>query len=215
MKWIYYTCWFIAWFFILSFFIVPLKPVAATGGVLMVFVYMFLTGLLLVYGFILINKNILANTGGNSSLSLLDKIFIFCVLVLLTLALFRMLLLISDDAKTQTGTSTAQNPFDNIDPQTGERITPVIQTGFFGPSNYWECILDSLPGAQNDIVGTNLIIQCNKKFPNPRLIAEKDKVGGLISVPTKDDCIMKYAKDTTSPLAAKSIYAACYQLYRE
>ena len=204
-----------AWFFILSFLILPLKSVAAAGGALMVFVYLFLTGLLLVYGFIFINNSSLANAESESSLSLWDKIFIFCALVLLTLALFRMLQLISDGREIQSGPPPAHNVFDDIDPQTGERITSVSQTGFFGPSNYWECLLDSMPGTKNDIVGTNLIIQCNKKFPNPSLIAEKDKVGGLFKSPTKDDCIMKYAKDTTSPIAARSIYSACYQLYRE
>lgn len=212
MKWTYYIIWFAVWFFIFSFLLLPIKPFVAAGGVLMVFVYTFLNGFFLVYGFICINKNDVANTEGEHQLSILDKIFIFCVIAFLILTLFRIFQLMSHDA-AHSSVSEAHDYFDDIDPQTGERITPAPQPGFFGPSNYWECILDTVPGTQNDVVGANLIVQCAKKFPKQSLVAEKDKVGGLFSVPTKDDCLMKYAKNTPSSLAAKAIYAACYQLY--
>jgi hypothetical protein len=89
----------------------------------------------------------------------------------------------------------------------------VAHAGLFGPSNYWECILDRLPGTQNDILASQIQMNCLKDFPDTGPVIGKDKVGGLISVPHADDCTMKYEKNTASFFAAQMIYAACHQVY--
>lgn len=85
--------------------------------------------------------------------------------------------------------------------------------GLLGPSNYFECILDKMPGAQNDPIAASVAQACWREFPNAPPIAPKDKVGGLFSVPHAPDCLMRYAKDVRSNFGAQQIAIACNELY--
>lgn len=35
----------------------------------------------------------------------------------------------------------------------------------FGPSTYWECFLDKMPGVKNDPAAVEIIKQCSHDFP--------------------------------------------------
>lgn len=209
MKWIYYIIWLLGWFFIFSFLIAPLKPFAVTGGMLTVYFFNILAMSLLVYGFLFINKNLL----DGYQWSALDKAFFIIAIILTLLTIVRIFQLISSES-TQSNAANTHDFYDDIDAQAEERVSGAPRHAFFGPSNYWECILDRVPGTKNDTIAIRLIVKCQEKFPNPRPVLDRDKVRGFISNPTKDDCLMKYARETYSPLAAKVINASCYQLYQ-
>ncbi|HBT86911.1 MAG TPA: hypothetical protein DEB50_00065 [Desulfobacter sp.] len=83
--------------------------------------------------------------------------------------------------------------------------------GMFGPSNFWECILDEMPGVKNDAVANATMMKCRKKFPNTAYPQKKSS--SLFGPKTANECIIKYAKDVSSPRGAELIRAACYRLY--
>lgn len=83
-------------------------------------------------------------------------------------------------------------------------------SGVFGPSNYWECILDRMPGVKNDSVAIEVIRKCRKKFPNS---LEVEKKSPLFGVKTAGECVLKYGKDISSPRGVKLVRIACYRLY--
>jgi len=89
--------------------------------------------------------------------------------------------------------------------------------GMFGPSNFWECILDEMPGAKNDAVAVAIIRKCAKKFPSTapgsESTTEIKKKSPLLGPKTCNECIIKYAEDTTSPKGINFIRGACYKLY--
>lgn len=83
----------------------------------------------------------------------------------------------------------------------------------FGPSNYWECFLDKMPGAKNDPAAVEIIKQCRKEFPEAQYtIVEKKKP--RFGVKTAGECVLEYGKDVSSSIGAKAIQAACYRLYK-
>ena len=73
-----------------------------------------------------------------------------------------------------------------------------------------ECFLDNLPGAKNDIVAQQIIMDCSKY--NSYLGEKSD---GWFGGKTVSWCIRKYGEDTVSPRAASGIRAACYKLYKK
>jgi len=82
--------------------------------------------------------------------------------------------------------------------------------GLFGPSNYWECILEEMPGVKNDIAAIEVIRKCRKEFPTTAKVKKKSPI---IGIKTAGECVLEYAKDVSSPGGAKWIRAACYRLY--
>ena len=82
--------------------------------------------------------------------------------------------------------------------------------GLFGPSNYWECILEEMQGVKNDPAAIEIIRKCRNEFP---ITAEVKKKSPIIGIKTAGECVIEYAKDVSSPLGAKYIRAACYRLY--
>ncbi len=82
--------------------------------------------------------------------------------------------------------------------------------GMFGPSNFWECILDEMPGVKNDTVATAIVIKCRKKFPNT---TEFEKKSSVFAPKTANECVIKYAENVSSPKAGGLIKGACYRLY--
>ncbi len=251
-KWLCFSGWFLIWFLIFSFAVVPMLSTVKGAGIGAVFCYWGANGLLLIYGFIFVNKRFVAvNETGSllrsfsefESMDDHDKFFILFTVVLLLVALAKFAILLSGEQEPNSqvnvyapgykGPGSAQVPTEFVNPYAPgykgpgsaqvptefvnvfapDYKEPAVQARFFGPANYWECILELMPGTQNDIVAGNLASQCSKKFPDARALSAKEKVGGLISVPTKDDCLVKHGKNTPSLLAAKMIYGACAQLY--
>ena len=81
----------------------------------------------------------------------------------------------------------------------------------FGPSNYWECILEEIPGVANDPAASFVINKCVEEFPDTEEDYEKKKP--LWGVKTAPECVIEYGKDTISPVGVKIILGACYRLY--
>ena len=204
IKWTAYIVWFLIWFCIISFLAVPIKPLAVAGGALTVTLFYALIIFSLIHGFRIVNKYFDMRFKGDIQFNNLERTFVMSVIVLSTITFFKIFYLIYKESSSQI------NSLDSIDPQTGEKIDHPM---FFGPKNYWECILDEMPGTQNDVVARSLVIQCSESFPAQLPIEGKYKVGGFFSVPTKEDCLIEHAKDTPSQFAAKVIYSACYELY--
>ncbi len=89
-----------------------------------------------------------------------------------------------------------------------------VQAGFvealFGPDNYWECLLDTMPGTKTYGGSMENIVQCEKKFPNRAAYQINDSILGPKNYA---QCLQKYASQTREPLARQSILDACYRLY--
>lgn len=87
--------------------------------------------------------------------------------------------------------------------------------GLFGPSNFWECVLDKMPGSQNELAAKLAARHCGQKFPGgaTHQVAPSDKVGHWLGRPTAMDCFSKHGKTVASDWASRVIYAACHQLY--
>ena len=76
--------------------------------------------------------------------------------------------------------------------------------GLFGPSNYWECILEEMSGVKNDPAAFEVVRKCRKEFPTT---AEVEKKSPIIGIKTAGECVLKYGKDVSSPHGAKLIRA--------
>ena len=83
--------------------------------------------------------------------------------------------------------------------------------GVFGPSNYWECILDEMPGVKNDPAAIEVIKKCRNDFS---ITSEVEKKLSIFGVKTAGECVLKYGRDISSPQGAKFVQAACYRLYK-
>ena len=82
---------------------------------------------------------------------------------------------------------------------------------FSDPTNFHECILERLPGVQNDLAAIAETNQCRQEFPD---FTPPEKASHLFTGPeTVDECLRKYAHDTPSNYAANQIRDACFQLY--
>ena len=84
-------------------------------------------------------------------------------------------------------------------------------SGILGPSNYWECILDEMPGVKNDPAAIEVIKKCRNEFPNSS--NDMEKKSPIIGVKTAGECVRDYGKEVSSPMGAKAVQIACYRLY--
>lgn len=82
--------------------------------------------------------------------------------------------------------------------------------GLFGPSNYWECILEHGRGVKNDFAAYAVIRKCRKDFPNS---PDPEKKPSLFGPKTVDDCIVEYGKEVIGEVGEDLIIRACKQLY--
>jgi len=89
-------------------------------------------------------------------------------------------------------------------------IPHVANASLFGPSNYWECILDEMPGVKNDPAAIEVVRKCRSEFKNSSDVKKKFP---LFGVTTAGECVLEYGKDVSSPRGAKMVRAACYRLY--
>ena len=82
---------------------------------------------------------------------------------------------------------------------------------WFQNSNQEECIIDKMPGAQNDVVARTIAAEC-AKLP--------ERVGpfttsGPFATKTAARCILKNGVDIRSPLGARLLGYACSRTYPE
>ncbi len=86
-----------------------------------------------------------------------------------------------------------------------------ILDGLLGPNNYYQCILDRMPGTTADDAANEISAKCSKEFP---LGAPIQKQTGVFSAfHSGSECTFKKIKDTASPLAKQIIQYCCYSLY--
>ena len=81
----------------------------------------------------------------------------------------------------------------------------------FGYDNYWDCILGEMPGVQNDIAAYAVARSCSQKYPSRSVREKRFSFLGF----NRMECIKKYAKKTSSKVAATQISLACGNLYAE
>ncbi|BCX82539.1 hypothetical protein MIT9_P2125 [Methylomarinovum caldicuralii] len=80
----------------------------------------------------------------------------------------------------------------------------------FGPDNYWECLLDEMPGTLTYGGSMEKLAQCKKRFPDPTAY----KPGkGLLGPKDFQGCLAKYLETTKEALARHSIQNACFRLF--
>ncbi len=92
--------------------------------------------------------------------------------------------------------------------------TSTSKASWFGPDNYWECLLKDLRDVHTDTIAEEIVKSCKDTYPfHERIFIEKKNHWFGIKTATK--CVLKYGKDIQSEVSAKHIQAACYKLYPE
>lgn len=86
----------------------------------------------------------------------------------------------------------------------------VVNAGIFGSSNYWECILEEMPGVRNDPAVYAVIGKCRKDFPNRSSVRKKSSIFGGT---TARECFLEHGKAVSNPKTVKFLRHACYRLY--
>ncbi|QFY43624.1 hypothetical protein F6R98_14160 [Candidatus Methylospira mobilis] len=82
---------------------------------------------------------------------------------------------------------------------------------FSSPDSYQSCVLDTLPGALNDTVAVERVMQCRKEFPG--YTAPPENPATWFGPTTRSECVLHYAASTPSSFAAIQIREACYFLF--
>lgn len=80
------------------------------------------------------------------------------------------------------------------------------------PNAYWECLLDTLPGVENDIAASSAMLECKRKHPEEHGPTPQ-KPNHWFGYASGDECAAKKGRDTRSQRAAIGIRAACLALY--
>ena len=81
--------------------------------------------------------------------------------------------------------------------------------------NYATCLLDVMPGIQNDAAATAANRVCLEKFPSALRDIPKGSGRGLFSPESGAECAMKKGRDTRSQVAGQAIYIACMALFQK
>lgn len=82
-------------------------------------------------------------------------------------------------------------------------------------ANYATCILDKLPGTQNDVAAQANMQVCLSKYPGGIKSVPQGQGRGLFGFDSGAECTAKKASDTRSNRAAVLMGIACRQLYDE
>ena len=82
-------------------------------------------------------------------------------------------------------------------------------------ANYATCILDKMPGAQNDVAATAVYQVCIAEHPGGNNAVAQGSGRGMFGLKSGAACTAKKAGDTRSNRAAVMIGAACRRLYDE
>lgn len=81
-------------------------------------------------------------------------------------------------------------------------------------ANYATCLLDKLPGTQNDVAANAVLQVCQSKHGGIQTVAQGSG-RGMFSPDSGAECTAKKAADTRSNQAAHMIGVACRRLYEE
>lgn len=79
--------------------------------------------------------------------------------------------------------------------------------------NYATCLLDKLPGLENDHAASAAVEVCREKFPGGLESVPKGSGRGMFSFESGADCALSKSGDTRSRDAAYMIRASCNRLY--
>lgn len=79
--------------------------------------------------------------------------------------------------------------------------------------NFATCLLDELPGTQNDNTAGAAYQVCSAKYPEKYNGVEQGSGRGLLGYDSGAECAVDKAKDTRSQNAAGMIRVACNRLY--
>lgn len=79
--------------------------------------------------------------------------------------------------------------------------------------NYATCLLEKMPGLQNDAAAAGARVVCLDKYPGGFDVIPQGGGLGFLSYKSGAECLMKKAGDTRSNLAARAILIACKKLY--
>ena len=83
-----------------------------------------------------------------------------------------------------------------------------------GPDNFWECILDKVPGSSYGVEFRLRVAECRQEFPyNERLEKKTTYFFGLFNNPTAAECVAEHTGDTPSRKARNAIAEACMKIY--
>lgn len=82
-------------------------------------------------------------------------------------------------------------------------------------ANYATCLLDKLPGTQNDVAAGATMQVCTGKYPGGIQAVAQGSGRGMFSFESGAECTAKKAGDTRSHRAASLIGMACRRLYDE
>lgn len=94
----------------------------------------------------------------------------------------------------------------------GALVTPTAWAGLFGPSSWEECILDRMPGVQNDYAAAVIMTRCSDEFGNPDTARIPEK-GWLTRFNSGDACVAAKGSTTASVNGARVIVASCHRLF--
>lgn len=92
-------------------------------------------------------------------------------------------------------------------------VTLLSSVAFAG--NYADCILDKMPGSENEAITTAVVSTCFQENPGTFYEIEKGSGRGLFGYKDANACVLKKARDTRHPRAAGLISASCRCLYDE
>lgn len=103
---------------------------------------------------------------------------------------------------------------------TGSRLAAILVIASLLPlpasaADYATCILDRLPGVQNDAAATAAYQLCTSKYPGGLEAVKQGSGRGLLGYDSGAECTLTKAADTRSNRAAYMIGAACRKLYDE
>ncbi|HAR06384.1 MAG TPA: hypothetical protein DCR72_12570 [Pseudomonas sp.] len=79
--------------------------------------------------------------------------------------------------------------------------------------NYATCMLDSLPGIQNDAAVYAAAQVCNGQHPERYSSVRQGSGRGFLAYKSGAECALEKSRDTRSQLAAQQIRVACNRLY--
>lgn len=98
------------------------------------------------------------------------------------------------------------------------RILLVLPTLLAAPAlaaNMATCLLDKLPGTQNDVAAQAVFQVCSAEYPGGIQAVPQGDGRGMLGFKSGPECTAKKAGDTRSTRAAELIGMACRRLYEK
>lgn len=94
-------------------------------------------------------------------------------------------------------------------------LTLLVVPSLAMADNFAECLLDKLPGVQNDATAYAAAQLCNSKYPERYDSITQGSGRGLFSYESGAECALDKGADTLSSSAAGQIRVACNRLYNK